>query len=89
MVRDFYNPNVPAMHKRELGQAIYLGWAAAVILVISGAVLCSTCPLMERGGRYRRGYIGRSFANSPAAFAPPPDPPKPISSSNVPMKEYV
>ncbi|KAM8766988.1 claudin-4 [Sparus aurata] len=86
VVQDFYNPNVPLMHKRELGQAIYLGWASAVILMISGAVLSSTCPLMERGGRYRRGYIGRSFANSPASA---PDPPKPITSNSLPLKEYV
>ncbi|KAK2830610.1 hypothetical protein Q5P01_018541 [Channa striata] len=83
---DFYNPNVPTMHKRELGQAIYLGWAAAVILMISGAVLSSTCPFMERSGRYRRGYIGRSFANSPASA---PDPPKPITTNSLPLKEYV
>ncbi|XP_067281556.1 claudin-4 [Pseudorasbora parva] len=85
VVQDFYNPNVPLQHKRELGQAIYLGWAAAVILMISGAVLSSTCPHMERGG-YRRGYIGRSFANSRASA---PDPPKPITTSSLPLKEYV
>uniref|UniRef100_A0A6Q2WWH3 Claudin n=1 Tax=Esox lucius TaxID=8010 RepID=A0A6Q2WWH3_ESOLU len=28
VVMNFYNPNVPIMHKRELGQAIYLGWAS-------------------------------------------------------------
>ncbi|XDV35065.1 hypothetical protein PO909_005110 [Leuciscus waleckii] len=65
--------------------AIYLGWASAVILMISGAVLSSTCPHMERGG-YRRGYMGRSFANSrPSA----PDLPKTITTSTLPLKEYV
>lgn len=85
VVQDFYNPNVPVVHKRELGQAMYLGWAAAVILVLGGAVLSSTCPLVERGARRRRrGYLGRSFANSPA-----PDFPKPVASPAVPLQEYV
>ncbi|XP_064836578.1 claudin-9-like [Oncorhynchus masou masou] len=89
VVQDFYNPNVPVMYKRELGQAIYLGWASAVILIISGAVLSSTCPHIERGGgEYRRGYMGRSFPNwRPSPLAP--DPPKPITSNSVPLKEYV
>lgn len=89
VVQDFYNPKVPVMYKRELGQAIYLGWASAVILMISGAVLSSTCPHIESGGReYRRGYMGRSFPNlRPSPLAP--DPPKPITSNSVPLKEYV
>ncbi|XP_034150493.1 claudin-4-like [Esox lucius] len=83
VVMNFYNPNVPIMHKRELGQAIYLGWASAVILMIGGAVLSSTCPHIERGGGgYHRGYMGQG---SPLA----PEPPKPISSNSVPLKEYV
>ncbi|XP_055750625.1 claudin-4-like [Salvelinus fontinalis] len=89
VVQDFYNPNVPAMYKRELGQAIYLGWASAVILIISGAVLSSTCPHIERGGgEYHQGYMGRSFPNlRPSPLAP--DPPKPITCNSVPLKEYV
>ncbi|KAJ3609144.1 hypothetical protein NHX12_023668 [Muraenolepis orangiensis] len=96
VIQDFYNPAVPTMHKRELGQAIYLGWASAVILMISGAVLSSTCPHVERGaaggaggggggGGYHRGYIGRSFAN--ALVDPPPKPA--VNSYSLPMKEYV
>ncbi|XP_061737584.1 claudin-7-like [Nerophis ophidion] len=86
VVQDFYNPNVPSMHKRELGQAIFLGWAAAVILMIGGAVLSSTCPLAKRRGGYRRGYVGRSFANSPTSA---PNLPKTITPSSLPLKEYV
>ncbi|KAL0962457.1 hypothetical protein UPYG_G00340230 [Umbra pygmaea] len=89
VVRNFYNPNVPVMHKRELGQAIYLGWASAVILIISGAVLSSTCPEIERReGGYNRGNVGRSF-NISRSSPLGPDPPKPFSSNNVPLKEYV
>ncbi|XP_048850195.1 claudin-4 [Brienomyrus brachyistius] len=82
VVRDFYNPAVPLVHKRELGQAIYLGWAAAVMLILSGAVLSSSCPHPDRG--YRRGYEGRDYA-----AGRPTDPPKPISNSTQPLKEYV
>ncbi|KAJ8268184.1 hypothetical protein COCON_G00133560 [Conger conger] len=85
VIRDFYNPAVPMVRKRELGQAIYLGWAAAVILMLSGAVLSCTCPQGDRRV-YRRGYLGRSFVNTRASA---PDPPKPISTSSLPLKEYV
>lgn len=85
VVQDFYNPNVPVQKKRELGQAIYLGWAAAVILIISGIVLSTTCSYIEKG-HYRRGYMGRSFANSNPS---PLDTPKPITTKSMPFKEYV
>ncbi|MBN3314286.1 CLD4 protein, partial [Atractosteus spatula] len=39
IIRDFYNPLVPAPRKRELGPALYLGWGAAGLLVLGGALL--------------------------------------------------
>ncbi|XP_057699433.1 claudin-4-like [Corythoichthys intestinalis] len=38
-IRDFYDVNVAAPLKRELGPALYLGWGASVLLVLGGVLL--------------------------------------------------
>ncbi|KAM4604422.1 claudin-4-like [Polymixia lowei] len=38
IIKDFYNPNVAAPLKRELGPALYLGWGASVLLLVGGAL---------------------------------------------------
>uniref|UniRef100_A0A8D0L864 Claudin n=1 Tax=Sphenodon punctatus TaxID=8508 RepID=A0A8D0L864_SPHPU len=43
IIRDFYNPMVTVAQKRELGEAIYIGWASAFCLVAGGAILCCFC----------------------------------------------
>ncbi|KAF6118019.1 claudin 8 [Phyllostomus discolor] len=47
VVRDFYNPTLDDGRKRELGEALYLGWASALALVAAGAVL--SCVSYARG----------------------------------------
>ncbi|KAG2464176.1 claudin i [Polypterus senegalus] len=44
IIRDFYNPLVTEAQKRELGAALYIGWAAAALLVLGGGLLCCSCP---------------------------------------------
>ncbi|XP_077380239.1 claudin-4-like [Festucalex cinctus] len=39
VIRDFYDRNVAAALKRELGPALYLGWVASVLVVLGGALL--------------------------------------------------
>ncbi|CAG5928934.1 claudin-6 [Menidia menidia] len=39
VIRDFYDQNVAAPLKRELGPALYLGWGASVLLLVGGALL--------------------------------------------------
>ncbi|XP_013876740.1 claudin-4 [Austrofundulus limnaeus] len=38
-VRSFYDPNVAAPLKRELGPALYLGWGASLLLLVGGALM--------------------------------------------------
>ncbi|XP_051982669.1 claudin-4 [Xyrauchen texanus] len=38
VIRDFYDPNVAAPLKRELGPALYLGWGVTVLMLVGGAV---------------------------------------------------
>ncbi|KAE8578564.1 hypothetical protein XENTR_v10023647 [Xenopus tropicalis] len=44
IIRDFYNPLVVEAQKRELGAALYIGWAASGLLLMGGALLCCSCP---------------------------------------------
>lgn len=44
IITEFYNPMIPEGQKREIGAALYLGWAAAAFLLIGGGILCSSCP---------------------------------------------
>lgn len=44
IIRDFYNPLVAAGQKREMGAALYIGWAASGLLLLGGALLCCNCP---------------------------------------------
>ncbi|XP_037546112.1 claudin-9-like [Nematolebias whitei] len=39
IIRDFYDPNVAAPLKRELGPALYLGWGSSLLLLVGGALL--------------------------------------------------
>ncbi|XP_074854552.1 claudin-6-like [Carettochelys insculpta] len=54
IIRDFYNPLVSEAQKRELGASLYLGWAAAALLVLGGGLLCCTCP--EKSTNYSARY---------------------------------
>ncbi|KAG6921239.1 claudin-6, partial [Chelydra serpentina] len=54
VIRDFYNPLVLENQKRELGPALYIGWAAAALLALGGGLLCCSCP--EKGTRYSARY---------------------------------
>ncbi|NXB75084.1 CLD8 protein, partial [Donacobius atricapilla] len=40
IVRDFYDPAVPAALKRELGAALYVGWGSGALLLAAGAMYC-------------------------------------------------
>uniref|UniRef100_A0A1A8FML7 Claudin n=2 Tax=Nothobranchius korthausae TaxID=1143690 RepID=A0A1A8FML7_9TELE len=50
IIKDFYNPMIPDSQRRELGACLYVGWGAAGLLLIGGALLCCQCP--SGGERY-------------------------------------
>ncbi|NXE80298.1 CLD8 protein, partial [Cochlearius cochlearius] len=52
IISDFYNPVVSVAQKRELGEALYLGWVAAFCLVAAGAVFCCFCCCGEKTRSY-------------------------------------
>ncbi|XP_077317781.1 claudin-5 [Lithobates pipiens] len=45
VIREFYDPLVPSSKKREMGAALYVGWAATALLFFGGVLLCLSCPM--------------------------------------------
>uniref|UniRef100_A0A8B9QU85 Claudin n=1 Tax=Anas platyrhynchos TaxID=8839 RepID=A0A8B9QU85_ANAPL len=52
IIKDFYNPAVNVAQKRELGEALYLGWVAAFCLLAAGAIFCCFCRCCEKTRSY-------------------------------------
>ncbi|XP_019752208.1 claudin-4-like [Hippocampus comes] len=67
VVRDFYNPLVSSAQKRELGAALYIGWGAAALMIVGGAMLCCNCPRKDDGAYAARYKVARSEASAPAS----------------------
>uniref|UniRef100_A0A8C5X4P5 Claudin 8 n=1 Tax=Malurus cyaneus samueli TaxID=2593467 RepID=A0A8C5X4P5_9PASS len=69
IVSDFYNPWLNAVQKRELGQALFVGWGAALCLLAAGAVFCClwSCAGQPRSSiphRPARSDTGSSYSKS-------------------------
>uniref|UniRef100_A0A3B4GPR5 Claudin n=1 Tax=Pundamilia nyererei TaxID=303518 RepID=A0A3B4GPR5_9CICH len=48
IIMNFYNPILLTSQKMELGASLYIGWAAAGLFLIGGAMLCTSCPPKEK-----------------------------------------
>lgn len=48
IVSNFYNPMVPKALKRELGAALYIGWASSALQLFGGGILCCAGPLSQQ-----------------------------------------
>ncbi|KAM4887699.1 claudin-8 [Thomomys bottae] len=54
IIRDFYNPIVDAARKRELGEALYIGWTTALLLLAGGGLFCCAfCCTHKTSSSYR------------------------------------
>ncbi|XP_074466232.1 claudin-4-like [Sebastes fasciatus] len=67
IIRDFYNPLLNNAQRRELGASLYIGWGAAALLLIGGAMLCSSCPPKEK--QYKPPRMAYSAPRSASAGA--------------------
>ncbi|XP_047234293.1 claudin 29 [Girardinichthys multiradiatus] len=63
IIKDFYNPMIPDAQRRELGACLYVGWGAAGLLLIGGALLSCQCP----SGRERYNGVKYSAPKSTTA----------------------
>ncbi|XP_036288592.1 claudin-17 [Pipistrellus kuhlii] len=43
VIRDFHDPTLHVGRKRELGAALFVGWASAAVLLAGGGLLCGSC----------------------------------------------
>ncbi|NXX76070.1 CLD4 protein, partial [Urocolius indicus] len=57
IVSNFYNPMVPQALKRELGSALYIGWASSALLLFGGGILCCSGPPSQQDS-YPNKYRG-------------------------------
>ncbi|XP_036621917.1 claudin-3 [Trichosurus vulpecula] len=68
IIRDFYSSLVPESQKREMGAALYVGWAASALQLLGGAMLCSSCPPKDKYKPTKILYSGpRSTTTATAA----------------------
>ncbi|XP_053279372.1 claudin-3 [Pleuronectes platessa] len=66
IIRDFYNPLLTDAQRRELGAALYIGWAAAALMILGGSLLCCSCPPREtRYNPSRMAYSAQRSAGGP------------------------
>ncbi|XP_030608128.1 claudin-1 [Archocentrus centrarchus] len=49
VAQEFYNPLTPTNSRYEFGRALYVGWAAATLVIIGGAFLCCHCSNQDSG----------------------------------------
>ncbi|XP_042194545.1 claudin-4-like [Callorhinchus milii] len=69
VVSDYYNPLVPHGLKAQLGDAVFLGWGAACLLVFGGAIMCCSCPQHQPQQRKRPYYSYHPALGPPATPA--------------------
>lgn len=62
VIMNFYNPIVTDAQKRELGASLFIGWAAAGLLLLGGALFCCQCPKNEYQGYSAKYTAPRSNA---------------------------
>ncbi|XP_070259806.1 claudin-17-like [Myotis yumanensis] len=79
VIRDFHNPAVHVGQKRELGAALFLGWASAAVLLAGGALLCGFCCCSRRKRGHRR-PAPRHCVPHRGPQGDPPAPRKPCTS---------
>ncbi|NXY83067.1 CLDY protein, partial [Alcedo cyanopectus] len=67
IVSNFYNPMVPEALKRELGSALYIGWASSALQLFGGGILCCSGPSSQQD-TYVKKYRGVKTC-SPMGYA--------------------
>ncbi|KAG8001885.1 Claudin-8 [Nibea albiflora] len=75
IIRDFYNPLLIDAQRRELGEALYIGWVASAFLFFGGCMF--VCCNLQSEGKDSERYI---YSRASDYTAYPPQPLHPIQS---------
>lgn len=87
-ITDFLNPLTVEVQKREIGAAIYIGWASAGILLIGGIVLTTSCPPQKPMNGYPGYPPAPMYPYAGPVYAPPSSRPYTGTATYVPNKPY-
>ncbi|XP_035290173.1 claudin-2 [Anguilla anguilla] len=89
VVQTFYQPNLPASYKHELGECLFVGLASALMSMLGGGVLCASCCEAQDGrrGGVRRHGGGYPYPERAASFPRPP--PHPMTYRNPTLQTGV
>ncbi len=76
IIQDFYNPLLIDAQRRELGEALYIGWVSSAFLFAGGCIFtCCNCPL-DKGPDPRYMYTRNApyvaYQPQPVAYHPQP-----------------
>ncbi|XP_076837180.1 claudin-4-like [Brachyhypopomus gauderio] len=66
IIRDFYNPVLVDAQRRELGASLYIGWGAGLLLIMGGALLCSSCPPRDDQGPSLKYQTVKKHSSAPS-----------------------
>ncbi|XP_061137583.1 claudin-8 [Syngnathus typhle] len=80
IIRDFYNPLLIDAQRRELGEALYIGWVASAFLLAGGCVF-ACCNVRSEGKEVARSYI--YSGNSDYMAYPPPRAVQPLQPQQL------
>ncbi|CAL8333865.1 unnamed protein product [Boreogadus saida] len=82
IIRDFYNPLLIDAQRRELGEALYIGWVTGALLFVAGVILlCRHVPRTQEeeeravavangGNLYQPGYAYQPYTYQPPTYQP-------------------
>ncbi|XP_010872333.1 claudin-8 [Esox lucius] len=70
IIRDFYNPLLIDAQRRELGEALYIGWVSAAFLFAGGCMFCC-CNIQKDEREYGYAY-SKNNGSEYTAYTPQP-----------------
>ncbi|CAL8351660.1 unnamed protein product [Lota lota] len=97
IIRDFYNPLLIDAQRRELGEALYIGWVTGALLFVAGVILlCRHVPRTQEeeervvynagANLYQPGYTYQPYTYQPAYSYAPAYTPGPASVIYTPNR---
>ncbi|XP_060902963.1 claudin-8 [Labrus mixtus] len=78
IIRDFYNPLLIDAQRRELGEALYIGWVASAFFFVGGCMF--VCCNLQSDDKDSERYM---YSRASDYMAYPPQPPQPLQPQQL------